>query len=107
MGDWLTIERENVGLNFGSNLSIDVHDFLQLLAACKTHGHPANEHCAACTQPLMEAVRLYSDDFLAGFGLRDSPNFDDWQFYQADTFRREFAAALEGLVQYLSASRKF
>lgn len=107
MGDWLTIERENVGLNFGSNLSIDVHDFLQLLAACKTHGHPANEHCAACTQPLMEAVRLYSDDFLAGFGLRDSPNFDDWQFYQADTFRREFAAALEGLVQCLSASRKF
>jgi DNA-binding SARP family transcriptional activator len=72
-GGWLTSEREIVGLNFHSNIWVDVHEFLNALAACKTHGHPANEYCTACTQPLTDAVKLYSDDFLAGFGLRDSP----------------------------------
>ncbi|HEV2579891.1 MAG TPA: AAA family ATPase, partial [Ktedonobacteraceae bacterium] len=107
MGDWLTIERETVGLGIRSNLSIDVHDFLQNLATCKTHGHAANERCTACVQPLSKAVALYAGDFLAGFSLRDSPDFDDWQFYQADTLRREFAAALEGLTYCLSALHNF
>ena len=36
---------------------------------------------------------------MAGFGLRDSPEFDDWQFFQGETLRRELASALERLVE--------
>src|SRR5579859_5758778 len=39
--------------------------------------------------------------------LRDSPGFDDWQFYQADTLRREFASALERLARCHSAQHHF
>ena len=46
-----------------------------------------------------EAAALYRDNFLAGFTLRDSPGFDDWQFFQAESLRRELAAALERLVR--------
>src|SRR5437764_1742905 len=53
------------------------------------------------------AVALYQNDFLAGFSLRDSPQFDDWQLYQSDTLRRAFASALEGLTHCHSAAHHF
>ena len=53
------------------------------------------------------AVKLYGGDFLAGFSLRDSSNFDLWQFYQADTLRRDFTSALECLVQCYISSGDF
>jgi predicted ATPase/DNA-binding SARP family transcriptional activator len=105
-GPWLEIDREYVSLNFNTDVWVDVHEFHNLLARCRSHNHPPNETCSACLQPLNEAVALY-DDFLAGFSLRDSPNFDDWQFFQADTLRRDLAGALERLVQCYSAIGDF
>src|SRR5579863_9482658 len=110
-GEWLEIERETIGLRFHPDIQtgirIDVQEFRQLLAECRRHGHPPNEICAACEQPLTGAVALYQGDFLAGFSLRDSSEFDDWQFYQADTLRREFASALEKLTRCHSAQHHF
>jgi predicted ATPase/DNA-binding SARP family transcriptional activator len=104
---WLDIERETLGLDFHADIRVDVHDFRSLLAECGAHGHPLGDVCSACTQPLTAAVALYQDDFLAGFSLRDSPGFDEWQFYQADTLRREFASALERLTRCHSTQHHF
>jgi DNA-binding SARP family transcriptional activator len=49
------------------------------------------------------AVELYAGDFLAGFALRDSVNFDDWQYFETDSLRRELAEALERLVDERAA----
>ncbi len=98
-GNWLSIDRERVSLNIISHIRVDVDEFYSHLVECKTHGHPASEVCSACLDPLAKAVALYRDDFLAGFGLRDSSNFDDWQFFQADTMRHDLANALERLVR--------
>ncbi len=105
-GPWLDVNREYVSLNFNTGIWVDVHEFRNLLAECQSHNHQPNVTCSACLQPLSEAVALY-DDFLAGFSLRDSPNFDDWQFFQTDTLRREFANALERLVQCYSTIGDF
>ena len=48
---------------------------------------------------LETAVTLYRDDFLAGFSLRDSIPFDDWQLQQQESLRRELAQALAQLAQ--------
>ncbi|HEU0000272.1 MAG TPA: AAA family ATPase, partial [Ktedonobacteraceae bacterium] len=106
-GQWLIIERETLALDLQAGIRVDVYEFRSLLAECNTHGHPASEACSACIRPLTEAAALYQDDFLAGFSLRDSPGFDDWQFYQADTLRREFASALERLTCCYSALHQF
>ncbi len=105
--DWLNFDRENICLNFNVDIYIDVHDFESSLAECQSHGHSVAEVCSACKQPLTKAVDLYRGDFMAGFSLRDSPNFDDWQFYQADRLRRNFASTLEKLIQCHSALRHF
>ena len=93
---WLEVDREGVELN-RERVWVDVGRFRELLGECRTHGHPETEVCTECLPPLSEAVALYRDDFLAGFALRDSAAFDDWQFFQAEELRRELAGALERL----------
>lgn len=89
-GVGLAIEREQVSLERSEQVWIDVEAFRERAQ------HPD-------LRALAEAAALYRDDFLAGFTLRDSPAFDDWQFFQSETLRRELAAVLEKLVRGLSA----
>src|SRR5437667_5041179 len=108
-GNWLDIDRETISLSAKSeaDLWFDVDNFYSLLEECRMHGHPASEVCSACVNPLTEAVALYRDDFLSGFSLRDSPGFDDWQFFQADSLRRDLASALERMAYCHSAMADF
>ncbi|MBK8934236.1 MAG: AAA family ATPase [Chloroflexi bacterium] len=48
---------------------------------------------------LSAAAALYREDFLAGFSLRDSIPFDDWQLQQQESLRRELTQALAQLAQ--------
>jgi predicted ATPase/DNA-binding SARP family transcriptional activator len=98
-GGWLTSDREQIGLQPGVDLWVDVAQFEQDLAECQRHGHATYEVCAACITPLTQAVTLYRDDFLTGFTLPDCPAFDEWQFFQAEQLRHAFAVGLARLVQ--------
>ena len=106
-GAWLDVDQEEIGLGSGADIWLDVDEFHRHLAGCEAHGHPASEVCPACIAPLIDAVALVRGDFLAGFALKDSFNFDDWQFFQADSLRRELVGALERLVRWHGAQREF
>jgi DNA-binding SARP family transcriptional activator/predicted ATPase len=114
-GGWLEVDREVIGLSpgagpstgSGQSLWVDVVQFRRHLAECETHGYATSQACSACVTPLSEAVALVRGDFLSGFGLRDSFNFDDWQMLQAESLRRELSGALERLVGWHSAQHEF
>ncbi len=95
---WLDVDRESAGLNHEAEVWLDVDEFHDRLAACHTHDHPEGQVCPDCLPLLAEAAELYRDDFLAGFSLRDSPAFDEWQFFQSESLRGGMASALERLV---------
>jgi DNA-binding SARP family transcriptional activator len=88
-GPGLRVTRTAVTLDRG-RVQVDVTDF-ETLAAGLDAGS------------LDRAARLYRDDFLAGFALRDCPEFDDWQAATADRLRQRLAAVLEGLVAACTA----
>jgi DNA-binding SARP family transcriptional activator len=106
-GSYLEISREYINLNFNAGIWVDVDEFHNLLSECRSHNHLPTQTCSKCLQSLNAAVKLYGGDFLAGFSLRDSSTFDDWQFYQADSLRRDFTGALERLVHCYSSSGDF
>ncbi len=89
-GPGLRVTRAAVALDPG-RVRVDVTDFEALAA-----GPGADA--------LERAARLYRDDFLAGFALRDCPEFDDWQAATADRLRQRFAAVLERLVTACTAA---
>ncbi len=76
-GGWLDADRETIGLNPDPGVLTDLHQFRSHLSQCTTHTRPVAETCPDCPDPLTRAADLYRDDFLSGFGLRDSANFDD------------------------------
>ncbi len=109
IGDqWLEVDRESVALAGNPSLWCDVHQFHRELAACRNHSHQGLAGiCPVCVENLERAVALYRGDFLAGFSLRDSLNFDDWQFFQAESLRHEVASALECLAGGLGGLGQF
>jgi DNA-binding SARP family transcriptional activator len=102
-GRWLETSREVVALG-GDGIRLDVAELRRLLAECATHGHAASETCPRCFEPLRAAAALDRGPFLAGFGLRDSTEFDDWQQLTADQLSRELGGVLDRLADAQAAS---
>ncbi|MCI0399103.1 MAG: tetratricopeptide repeat protein, partial [Chloroflexi bacterium] len=101
---WLAADRAVVGLNdnleAGERLWVDVDHFRALLAPCDRHEGEAMAACRHCLPALNEAVGLVRGEFLEGFTLADSPDFDDWQLFQAEGLRRALAGALQKVARY-------
>ncbi|MEN9938266.1 MAG: hypothetical protein RLZZ387_4845 [Chloroflexota bacterium] len=95
-GEWLDAGRETVSLQRG-DVWVDAEEFARRISA--TRGLVGDDGCAEAIAPLTEAVELYRGDFMAGFTLRDSPAFDDWQFFQSESLRRDLAGVLERLMR--------
>jgi ABC-type oligopeptide transport system substrate-binding subunit/DNA-binding SARP family transcriptional activator/predicted Ser/Thr protein kinase len=102
----LDADRETVCLDQDAEFWLDVTEFQGRLAECRRHDHAPEAVCPACVSLLAEAVDLYRDDFLAGFTLRDSPAFDDWQFFQTQDLRDQLAGALERLAHWHDSQKQ-
>jgi predicted ATPase/DNA-binding SARP family transcriptional activator len=100
-------DREMVELNREVALWLDINHFRRLVAESRQHNHPPESVCPECVPLLSEAAALYSNDFMAGFSLADSAEFDDWQFFQSESLRQELAGLLERLVAGLSAQGSY
>jgi predicted ATPase/DNA-binding SARP family transcriptional activator len=99
----LRIEQDSIGLERSEDLWVDVWEVQTDLEAYHAHGHHPDDPCPDCIKALTEVVSLYKDDFLAGFSLNDSPEFDEWQILQAEILHRDLISALSRLVQCHSA----
>src|SRR5208282_5825382 len=84
MGDGLLISRSAVALE-PAVVQVDVSEFETLIA----------QPDAAS---LERAAQLYRDDFLAGFTLRDCPDFEEWHASVSEGLRQSLARGLQRLV---------
>lgn len=105
-GAYLEANRDTIGLERGAEYWLDVHAFHEHTSAAAAHAHPAGTICAGCIDHWKAAANLYQEPFMAGFNLRDSPGFEEWQFFQEETLRRELSKILERLAHALSANGK-
>lgn len=101
---YLSATHEIVTINIQEALWVDVIEFNQLLDQAQSCPHGDQESCPRCLPWLEQAAKLYRGDFLYGFSLRDSPDFDEWQFFISEDLRRRYARTLEKLAR--SASLK-
>ncbi len=89
--EWLDIDRSSLGMAEGAEFWLDVAEFERLVERPSPTAAPSLE-------ALTRAAALYRDDFLAGFSLRDAPDFDQWQYYLTDRLRQKLSRALALLV---------
>ncbi|MEZ4718801.1 MAG: BTAD domain-containing putative transcriptional regulator [Caldilineaceae bacterium] len=92
---WLDVTRESLALRQDATVGIDAHRFRTLAAP------------DAALAQLEDAAACYTGDFLAGFSLRDSPLFDDWQFFAAEELRHTLVDVLDRLGDGLARGGRF
>jgi DNA-binding SARP family transcriptional activator len=100
---FLLLTGQEVQFNPLSDCQLDVTDFLELVRAYRQHKHGATDGCPVCLGWLRQAADLYRGDLLAGFTLRDSLPFDEWQLVQREALRRQ---ALDGLSRLVDHSER-
>jgi predicted ATPase/DNA-binding SARP family transcriptional activator len=89
---WLEAGREMVSLEVRPEFWLDVAAFRELSASC-----PPDHFTSDDLANLAAAVELYRGDFMAGFALPDSLQFEEWQFFQAEELRHDLRNVLEKL----------
>ncbi len=100
----LIVDRSTVRIDPAA-FDVDLWRFEEALAVARAHDHPGDALCAECFASLREAAALDQGDFMAGFGLRDSEEFDEWQRAEAASHTRQLAAVLERLARGQLAAR--
>ncbi|MFN8440640.1 MAG: BTAD domain-containing putative transcriptional regulator [Caldilineaceae bacterium] len=76
---WLLTTRQTVQINPTAAIEVDVTTFTRLFSTCATHAHSHIERCQPCLACLRQAVDLYQGDFLSGFTVADSNDFEEWR----------------------------
>ncbi|GAB4578987.1 MAG: BTAD domain-containing putative transcriptional regulator [Anaerolineales bacterium] len=91
--NWILADRDQIGFNKASDFWLDTAAFTGLLTQYETSAQPQGG------MPFLEtAIALYREDFLFGFSVPDSAEFEEWQFFQVEAFRQQFTRALEKLI---------
>jgi DNA-binding SARP family transcriptional activator/predicted ATPase len=93
--EWIDTSGDSIALKREPGFELDVERFHELTAD------------GASLESLSEAVALHSGEFMEGFSLRDSPEFDDWQTGEADSLGRELGSTLRRLVEMLAARGEY
>ncbi len=82
---WIDAGSTFVVLKEQKGLRVDVTEFWRLARS-------------GTRESLAAAARLYRGEFLAGFSLKDAPDFELWQAAEAERLRRGYAGAVERLA---------
>ncbi len=93
LAPYLIINRESVAFDCDAPHTLDSADFERLLRESRIEGERQYEHLAA-------AAALYQGDFLAGFYVRDAPEFEEWMLAQRARYRELALHALHQLAEH-------
>ena len=96
---WVITEHESIYLHPKIDLALDVAQFRSLSAQAAQQSDPVFR-----VPLLADASRLYRDEFLNGFTLKEGAGFNEWALTRAEALRQEFASALDMLIEDYSAS---
>jgi len=101
----LDADRSSVRVDTDDALRVDVNEFRLLSRTCPEHRHSLETACEACVPSLQRALALWKGEFLAGYTIDGSAEFDDWQLAEGHALRQEYGELLSRLIRH-SADRE-
>ncbi|MDQ6692873.1 MAG: tetratricopeptide repeat protein [Chloroflexota bacterium] len=100
---YLVVTTQTVQFDATGDFQLDVDEFTRLVEAPRTHQHRRLGVCGSCNLKMAHAVRLYRGEFLEGFGLADSTEFDEWLLLTREALHQKAVYALTHLAAYSQA----
>lgn len=103
---WIDADRATISLN-QNKVWVDAIAFKAYIRQVAAHGHPTDTLCADCLAAFVAASALYRGDFLNGFYISDSADFEDWQIQQREWLRREYADVQRRLSRHFTQHEQY
>ncbi|MDD5371724.1 MAG: BTAD domain-containing putative transcriptional regulator, partial [Anaerolineaceae bacterium] len=97
---YLQITPRTIQFRNESQFRSDAAQFLHLVELCEEHIHAARVVCAQCIERLEQAIHLYQGPLLAGFFLKDAPEYEDWLALERQSCEKIAVAALTDMAEY-------
>jgi predicted ATPase/DNA-binding SARP family transcriptional activator len=91
LGSYLEISRTDVGVNANAGIEVDLVQLEQELAH----------------DPIDRALEKVQGDFLEGFHIRDSLEFEDWRLFEQERIRRLIMDALHASIADMMQKEEF
>lgn len=104
--EWIEADRTTLILK-REVIWVDTVAFTSLISGSESHGHSLDVVCARCVPLYNQALELYQADFMAGFSLSDSVDYDDWQMLEREWLRREHADIYRRLSVYFEDLQQY
>jgi DNA-binding SARP family transcriptional activator/Flp pilus assembly protein TadD len=101
------IEADRNLVTLVGEVTSDLEILSRELNATSEHGHDPRDVCDRCIPHLRRATELYRGDFLEGFSVRASPEFDDWVRSVAESTRIRIGEAFHRLGTALAAAGEY
>jgi DNA-binding SARP family transcriptional activator len=101
------IEADRNLVTLVGEVSSDLDILGKELDATSEHGHDRRDVCDRCIPHLQRATDLYRGDFLEGFSVKASPEFDDWVRSVAESTRIRIGEAFHRLGTALAAAGEY
>lgn len=94
------LEGHGTDLQLVSTAIVDVRTFRRHIRNALDTGciHGTDPMCSRCLDGLAQAVAMASEPFLAGFAVRDSAEFEQWQMFETQSLQHLYRRALCALL---------
>jgi DNA-binding SARP family transcriptional activator len=93
-------ERHTVAFNEAMAYELDTADFQQAISQAREEQKRRGKLSRASATLLATAVSLYKGDFLAGFNIRNAPEFEAWVLLEQERLRQLFLTSLADLITF-------
>lgn len=90
---WLHIDRKQISLRSGNDITVDLIEFERRMAAVEAHAHRELAGCPTCLARLDEAVALVRGELLAGLNFA-SETWETWLAAQREHYGQRALAAM-------------
>ena len=93
-------DRRSIRLNPDADIEVDVlefRDISQKYGSCSVRPDDLSQECISC---LERAVSLVGGEFMKGYFVRDSVEFEEWQFQESQSLERSWLDMIRTLTQY-------
>lgn len=96
----ITITRQTAGLTGDSGIWIDVAVFEGLVREVFSRSPEPGSLTPKDLEQLEQALDLAGEEFLAGFGIRDAADFEEWIIYERERIQHLMVQALTLLTEH-------
>ena len=104
---YLIVERHTVAFNSEADFQLDTALFQQAVAQARRQQQRSGQLGRTGAGQLAMAVALYKGDFLAGFTIRNAPEFEAWVLLEQERLRQQMLDALADLIRFYRQRSQF